>query len=184
MLRASAYRGLNFRDPFGLCPWCIGAGVGALLGGGGKAVFNYMNERPLTEGVLPFAAAGALAGATLGLGSQALVGAGAAAAPLAANIDKLAGQAQAAGPRLAQQIQAAGRLVGDLKLGQAGAVDALGRTLARLGAEYGQASINGVHYVTAAMAKNGAVNAIGVNANGSTFNATLKLGEKGLEVMK
>ena len=71
-----------------------------------------------------------------------------------------------------------------MRLGQDGAVKALGETLTKIGAEYGQATINGVRYMTAAMVRNGTVNAIGVNKDGSTFNTVLKVGEKGLELMK
>jgi hypothetical protein len=73
---------VNFSDPFGLCPWCVGAAVGAALGGGGKAISNYLNDRPLGEGVLGYAGAGALAGAGAGaLAARLGAAAAAAAAP-------------------------------------------------------------------------------------------------------
>ena len=149
-------------------------------------IYNYLNDRPLTQNLGRNTLIGVGAGAAVGLGYGLLGGAGTAtaAAPIAANIDRIAAQAQAVGPRLGQQIQAAGQMVGELKLGQAGAVNALGQTLTKMGAEFGRATINGVEYVTAAMARNGVVNAIGVNADGSTFNTALKLGQKGLEVIQ
>ena len=72
---------INYSDPFGLCPWCVvGGAVGAVLAGGGKAVHNYLNNSPLSDGVAAFAIGGAVAGATLGLGAKLAVAGSAAAA--------------------------------------------------------------------------------------------------------
>jgi hypothetical protein len=73
---------VNFSDPFGLCPWCVGAAAGAAIGGGGRALYNYRNDRPLGEGVLSYAAAGALVGAGAGaLAARYGAAAAASAAP-------------------------------------------------------------------------------------------------------
>jgi len=70
----------TYTDPFGLCPMCIGAAAGAILGGGGHAIYNYLTGAPLGEGVLASAAIGAVAGGTLGFGYGALAARGTAAA--------------------------------------------------------------------------------------------------------
>jgi RHS repeat-associated protein len=57
---------VNFGDPFGLCPWCVGAGIGAATGAGYTIVDNYLNGRPLTTNLLYNTLSGAVAGATLG----------------------------------------------------------------------------------------------------------------------
>jgi len=70
-----SYNGNNpatFRDPFGLCPWCIGAGIGAVAGAGGTLIYNFVNDRPLTKGLLRNTLLGIAAGATLGLGYSAV----------------------------------------------------------------------------------------------------------------
>jgi RHS repeat-associated protein len=72
---------INNSDPFGLCPWCIvGGAIGAVVGGGGKALHNYLNDKPLGEGVAAFALGGAIAGATLGFGAELAVAGSAAGA--------------------------------------------------------------------------------------------------------
>ena len=64
---------VSFADPFGLCPWCVGAGVGALLGGGGTMLYNYLHDQPLSANLLRNSVLGAAAGATLGVGLPALL---------------------------------------------------------------------------------------------------------------
>jgi RHS repeat-associated protein len=60
---------VNLSDPFGLCPvpQLCAAALGAAIGAGGRLIFNAVTDRPLGEGVLESAAAGAIAGATFGL---------------------------------------------------------------------------------------------------------------------
>jgi RHS repeat-associated protein len=75
---------VSYADPFGLCPWCVGAGVGALVGAGGTVLWNYAHDQPLMKNLVRNTLIGAAAGATLGLGYQFAAGAaagGAAAAP-------------------------------------------------------------------------------------------------------
>ena len=102
---------ISFGDPFGLCPWCVGAAVGAALGGGGKAIYNYLNDRPLGEGVLGYAAAGALVGAGAGaLAARFGVAAAASAAPAVPAAfsarDALQGGLVQAGGKLAELLPA------------------------------------------------------------------------------
>jgi hypothetical protein len=132
------------------------------------------------------AAAGVMVAATGGFlaAGEAIMGAGATALSVGPNIDRLAEEARAVGGNLGDKIQMAGQLVGDVKLGQDAAVKALGSTISKLGGEFGRAAINGTEYLTAARSQGGIVNAIGVNAHGSTFSTALKVGEKGLEVIK
>ncbi|MBX6330543.1 MAG: RHS repeat-associated core domain-containing protein [Gemmatimonadaceae bacterium] len=75
---------VSYADPFGLCPWCIGAGIGAIVGGGGTIAYNLWQGKPWNEHVLRNTLIGAAAGATLGWGWQIAAeatAAGAAAAP-------------------------------------------------------------------------------------------------------
>jgi RHS repeat-associated protein len=68
---------VSYSDPFGLCPWCVGAGAGALLGAGGTVLWNYAHHQPLTKNLVRNTLIGAAAGATLGLGYQLAAGAAA-----------------------------------------------------------------------------------------------------------
>jgi RHS repeat-associated protein len=174
----------TFSDPFGLCtpiPKCFQKAL-ERLGQMAPAM-----ERAVIGAAAPTAAVGAAiageAGAVAAL-SRISGQIGTAIAAGVPNIDRLAAEAQAVGPRLGQRVSAAGEIVGRLRLSQDAAADALGKTLAKLGAEYGETTIGGVRYFTAAMSRNGTVNAIGINQDGSTFRTLLKLGVRGPEVMK
>ena len=65
---------INFGDPFGLCPWCIGALIGGAGGFLGTVAYNYANDRPITTNLLRNTLIGGAAGATLGLGYSVLGG--------------------------------------------------------------------------------------------------------------
>jgi RHS repeat-associated protein len=106
---------VNLSDPFGLCPWCIGAAVGAALGAGGTLVYNYLNDQPLTTNLVRNTLVGGAAGATLGLGYTAVAARGgaaaiataAAAAPAAvSSADAVARGLVSAGGRLVPALQA------------------------------------------------------------------------------
>ena len=69
---------VTYSDPTGKCPWCIGAiigGVGGFIYGAVKHGFKNGGWKK----VLATTAAGAVGGATLGLGTGAIIGAGGAA---------------------------------------------------------------------------------------------------------
>jgi hypothetical protein len=180
----SRCRRVNYSDPFGSSPNCRGY----------EGSPRYIDEEvkfqqsltPRDRVVLGGVAVGA---AAVGIGVMAattsmMTSAAIAAASHPASIAILAGASKLASSNLGQQIQAAGRMVGSMRLGQSAAVDVLGKTITRLGAEFGRTTIGDVQYLYAARATQGVVNAIGVNANGSTFSTTLRLGAKGLELMK
>jgi RHS repeat-associated protein len=67
----------NKMDPTGMCPWCIGAGIGAVAGGGFEAVKQYAQHGEVRDwgAVGREAAIGAFAGGT-GAGVGALVAKG------------------------------------------------------------------------------------------------------------
>lgn len=96
---------VHFSDPFGLCPSCIGALGGALLGGGGRAVYHYLNDRPLSDGLLEWTVGGAVAGATLGVGYSALAARGATAAAAASGAGAAGGAAFQNGSRIQQLVE-------------------------------------------------------------------------------
>jgi RHS repeat-associated protein len=62
----------SYRDPFGTCPWCIGAGAGAVIGAGGTLIYNYVHDKPLSTNLVRNTLIGAGVGATLGFGWQAI----------------------------------------------------------------------------------------------------------------
>jgi RHS repeat-associated protein len=96
---------VNFSDPFGLCPNCGTALIGAAVFGGIRAVSNYLNDRPLTEGLVEDMVVGAAIGFTLGAATPALVARGGIAAASIAEGTATAGAAAggAAAPRLTIQ---------------------------------------------------------------------------------
>jgi RHS repeat-associated protein len=71
---------VNFSDPFGLCPLCITAGAGGAAFGVIRVASNYLNDRPLTEGVAEDIVKGIAIGGTLGAAAPLLIGRGAGAA--------------------------------------------------------------------------------------------------------
>jgi hypothetical protein len=64
-----AYAGNNpvsFDDPYGLCPWCIGAALGAAVAGTVHVAANFVQGRPVTENLGRSLLVGAIVGGTLG----------------------------------------------------------------------------------------------------------------------
>ncbi len=178
-------------DPYGLCVPLCSALIGALAGGIGAAVgtmiYNKATGRPVTDNVLRNGGVGAGVGAIAGLG-YGLVGpggAGAAAAPISTNVDRIAAEAQAAGSTIGQQIGAVSRIVGKMRLGQDAAVEAISQSIRRFADVGPTITLGGNRYVLAARAgAEGVVNAIGVNSKGETFRAAVTMGEKGWELVK
>ena len=82
---------VNFSDPFGLCPWCIGAGIGTAVGFGGTVLWNYRHDQPITTNLVRNLLIGAATGATLGVALEYLGAAGAgSAAAIAPNTSQQA----------------------------------------------------------------------------------------------
>jgi hypothetical protein len=64
---------VNFSDPFGLCPTCPAAAIGALAFGGIRLVANLATGRPWHENVARDMAGGFAVGITAGLAAPALL---------------------------------------------------------------------------------------------------------------
>jgi hypothetical protein len=64
-----AYAGNNpisFSDPYGLCPWCVGAALGAAVSGTVQVAANLAQGRPATEHLGRALLIGAVVGGTFG----------------------------------------------------------------------------------------------------------------------
>lgn len=79
---------ISFSDPFGLCPWCIGAVLGAAVSGAVQIGANLAQGRPATEQLGRALLVGAVVGGTFGaaapeataaLGARLAIGGAAAA---------------------------------------------------------------------------------------------------------
>lgn len=57
---------VSFDDPYGLCPWCIGAALGAAVSGTIQVAANVAQGRPATENLGSALIAGAVVGGTFG----------------------------------------------------------------------------------------------------------------------
>jgi RHS repeat-associated protein len=168
---------VNFSDPFGLCPPKTLAEVFMCTG---QILQPW--QRPLEIAgmavMLPLTITGE-AGAitTLGIagGRAAMVGRAVEAA--------VEGASELAGP--GRQIFEAARIVGTKGLTQSNATEAVAQAVTKLGYETGgMVTREGVNYVLAGEARNGMVNAVGVDASGATTRALFKIGEKGLEFVR
>jgi hypothetical protein len=144
-----------------------------------------VQSRTAGDNLAMLAIVGAGATASVGLMSvsaRLMATAAATAAPFA---DQVARQAGAVAGTVLDKMQAAGRMVGAARLGAERAANELGSAITKMGYEFSRVSVAGQEYITAARATAGRFNAIGVNADGSTFNAVLQVGAKGaLEVVK
>lgn len=116
----------NYSDPFGLCPWCIGAGAGALLGAGGTVLYNYLHDQPLSTNVVRNTLVGAGVGATLGVGWQAVAARAATSTAVAASAGaagtggsltgRIVDALENAGPEMGARVNAAlGQIPSNLK---------------------------------------------------------------------
>ncbi len=93
------------------------------------------------------------------------------------------GASELAGP--GRQIFEAARIIGTKGLTQSNATAAVAQAVTKLGYEAGgMVTREGVNYVLGAAARNGMVDAVGVDASGATTRALFKLGEKGLEFVR
>lgn len=99
---------VSYSDPYGLssqaCPTCVGIVLGAVIGGGGRALYNYLNDRPIGDGVAKYALGGAVIGGTLGFGYGVLATRAAAAATTVTTVAG-AGGAAATNPRTASGLE-------------------------------------------------------------------------------
>jgi hypothetical protein len=119
---------VSFSDPFGFCPWCIGAGIGAVAGAAYTIWDNNRNGRPLTDDLLRNTLIGGAAGATLGLGAEALAARGLLASAAAGGAGAT-GFAARNGQRVSQLVETtAGQLEVSFKV----AVDGARLTLSNL----------------------------------------------------
>ena len=114
----------TYTDPFGLCPWCIGAGLGAFVAGAARVAHNLATGRPIHENLGTSLVVGAVVGATLGAaapeataafgarlatsGMAAGAGAGASAGAGAADANKLNHIFGKSGHNLGAVVRAAG----------------------------------------------------------------------------
>jgi hypothetical protein len=152
---------VTYSDPFGLCPWCI----------------QLLNWWMTTGGPALARIGAALSGLSLPSTSSSR-----AVATIAPEVlDDIVAGASAAGARPGPQIFEAARRIGDLRLSQAAATEAVEKAVLKLGHDVGPTlTINGVKYVLAKMPFGGRLDAVAVNAGGRITRAvfdpeTLKL---------
>jgi RHS repeat-associated protein len=182
---------VNFKDPMGLCleDLCIGESIAIAVGVkvAVRAIYNLFVHRPAGEGLVQetqqglaigVGGAGVVAGSRVLLSSASMVLASraAAAAPVAANLDEIVQEAKAASQVMGPRIMALAQRISNLGLGRDRAVATLAAGLQRIGAEFGEATIEGRTYFFEGMIKNmDKVNALTIDPSGTITRATLRL---------